>query len=271
MVVVNGCDTVAPQQSGVILTVDDLAQEIRLVDGNNSLGSGALAEALMPRIRSALTAVPVAGEAVAWRVLGEPDLPVHFARTEQDADHLINNLLTYRRGCTKAWKEPLYTAAVKRSAGSPELPLERETLGRMVREAWVRWAQTQPAPKASWLVPYDELTEPDKEADRQIGEAIAKWTVIHCEACRALRNKLDLALYGEIRASPAVERGTDIARAETAWHAKKLRETAAMLAAERIQGWAKPLVSVLTDAADYLAPQPPPANAGGVVVSEVKP
>jgi hypothetical protein len=30
------------------LTVDGLAQEIRRIDGNNSLGAGALAEALMP-------------------------------------------------------------------------------------------------------------------------------------------------------------------------------------------------------------------------------
>lgn len=66
------------------------------------------------------------------------------------------------------------------------LPLDRDTLGRMVREAWVRWAMTQPSPKPSWLLPYDELAEPDKEADRQIGEAIAKWTVIHYEARAAL-------------------------------------------------------------------------------------
>lgn len=66
------------------------------------------------------------------------------------------------------------------------LPLDRETLGRMVREAWVRWALTQPAPKPSWLVPYDEMSEPDKEADRQIGEAIAKWTMLHHEARNAL-------------------------------------------------------------------------------------
>ena len=30
------------------MTIDELAQEIRRVDGNNSLGAGALAEALMP-------------------------------------------------------------------------------------------------------------------------------------------------------------------------------------------------------------------------------
>ena len=74
------------------------------------------------------------------------------------------------------------------AAGRAEaVPIERDTLGRMVREAWVRWAHTQPSPKPSWLVPYDELAESDKEADRQIGEAIAKWTVIHYEARRAGR------------------------------------------------------------------------------------
>lgn len=69
------------------------------------------------------------------------------------------------------------------------LPYDRDTLGRFVREAWVRWAKTQPAPKTSWLVDYDELSEPDKEADRQIGEAVAQWTIIGCEAITALRAK----------------------------------------------------------------------------------
>lgn len=50
---------------------------------------------------------------------------------------------------------------------------DRDYLGRAVREAWVRWALTQPNPKQSWLAPYDDLSEPDKEADRQIGEHIA--------------------------------------------------------------------------------------------------
>lgn len=70
--------------------------------------------------------------------------------------------------------------------GSRPLPADRDTLGRLVREAWVRWAQAQPAPKPSWLVPYNELSEPDKEADRQIGEAIARWTLIHDSARAAL-------------------------------------------------------------------------------------
>jgi hypothetical protein len=49
---------------------------------------------------------------------------------------------------------------------------ERDVLGRVVRSAWIRWAETQSNPKPSWLVPYDELSEPDKEADRQIAEAV---------------------------------------------------------------------------------------------------
>jgi len=48
----------------------------------------------------------------------------------------------------------------------------RDSFGRVVRGAWIAWAKTQPNPKPSWLVPYDELSEPDKEADRQIAEAV---------------------------------------------------------------------------------------------------
>ena len=62
--------------------------------------------------------------------------------------------------------------------GNRPLPFTRDELGRMVREAWVRWALTLPNPKASWLDPYHMLNEIDKEADRQIGEAIARWTLI---------------------------------------------------------------------------------------------
>ena len=50
----------------------------------------------------------------------------------------------------------------------------RDILGRVVREAWVKWALTQPNPKPSWLLSYDQITESDKEADRQIGEAVAR-------------------------------------------------------------------------------------------------
>lgn len=52
------------------------------------------------------------------------------------------------------------------------IAFDREDGGRLVREAWIRWAETQPNPKPSWLVPWEDLSEPDKEADRCIWEAI---------------------------------------------------------------------------------------------------
>ncbi len=56
---------------------------------------------------------------------------------------------------------------------------DRDWLGRLVREEWIRWATEQPSPKASWLVPYDELDESDKEADRRIGEQVATLCGVH--------------------------------------------------------------------------------------------
>jgi hypothetical protein len=70
--------------------------------------------------------------------------------------------------------------------------LDRDTLGRHVREQWVRWAQSQPNPKPSWLVPYDELSEADKEADRQIGEHIYLLTKLHCEVAVAMESERTL-------------------------------------------------------------------------------
>jgi hypothetical protein len=70
--------------------------------------------------------------------------------------------------------------------GARELPYPRDQLGWFVREAWIRWAKTQPNPKSSWLLPYEELSEPDREADRQIGEAVARWTLIGDAAHTAL-------------------------------------------------------------------------------------
>lgn len=49
----------------------------------------------------------------------------------------------------------------------------REALGRLVREAWVAWAREQPGPKPSWLVPWEDLDEGQREVDMRIGEAVA--------------------------------------------------------------------------------------------------
>lgn len=52
---------------------------------------------------------------------------------------------------------------------------DRETLGIVVRAAWVEWAAEQPAPKPSWICSWQELSESDKEADRRIGEAVVRY------------------------------------------------------------------------------------------------
>lgn len=48
----------------------------------------------------------------------------------------------------------------------------RDELGARVREVWIKWASTQAIPKPSWFIEYDKLSEPDKEADRLIGEVL---------------------------------------------------------------------------------------------------
>jgi len=50
--------------------------------------------------------------------------------------------------------------------------IDRDRLGEFVRMAWIEWAHEQPDPKPSWLVPYQDLSEADKEADRRIGEFV---------------------------------------------------------------------------------------------------
>jgi hypothetical protein len=50
--------------------------------------------------------------------------------------------------------------------------LAREELGRVVRHEWLRWAREQPDPKPSWLLPWEELTEAEREVDRRIGTAL---------------------------------------------------------------------------------------------------
>jgi len=55
---------------------------------------------------------------------------------------------------------------------APRSP-NREELGKLVRAVWIGWAKEQPNPKPSWLKPWEELSEPDREVDRRIGETLA--------------------------------------------------------------------------------------------------
>lgn len=58
-----------------------------------------------------------------------------------------------------------------------EVRPDRDALGRLVRRAWVEWAREQPNVRPSWLVPWEELAEADREADRRIGEVIYAYVV----------------------------------------------------------------------------------------------
>lgn len=61
------------------------------------------------------------------------------------------------------------------AAGREEQPVAtdlREFLGQIVRMVWIEWAKEQPHPKSSWLAPWTELSEPDREVDRRIGERL---------------------------------------------------------------------------------------------------
>jgi hypothetical protein len=49
----------------------------------------------------------------------------------------------------------------------------RESLGALVREVWIEWAQEQPEPKPSWLTPWGELDEGQREVDMRIGATVA--------------------------------------------------------------------------------------------------
>jgi chromosome segregation ATPase len=90
--------------------------------------------------------------------------------------------------------------------GSRPVAYHRDTLGRYVREAWIRWARIQPNPKPSWLVEYDDLPEPDKEADRQIGECIARWTLIGDAARAALQQTAPASSPWDVGDKPITSR-----------------------------------------------------------------
>jgi len=49
---------------------------------------------------------------------------------------------------------------------------DREALGKEVRAVWIGWAKEQPLVKPSWLAPWEELSESDREVDRRIGERL---------------------------------------------------------------------------------------------------
>lgn len=106
------------QPSGVrVLDVDDLAQEIRRVDGENSLGAGALAEALMPFL-SALDLSAIGAEG--WIENG-PDLGA--STPEPGLRHIIYHY--YRPHFSLVEAKRLTDAYCKMLAAAPSPPEPR--------------------------------------------------------------------------------------------------------------------------------------------------
>jgi hypothetical protein len=65
----------------------------------------------------------------------------------------------------------------------------RGTLGRLVRSTWVAYCMEIGDTKPSHLAPWEELPEPDREADRRIGESVYQFamTNIAAEELRHIR------------------------------------------------------------------------------------
>jgi hypothetical protein len=76
------------------------------------------------------------------------------------------------------------------SKGEPMTDM-REPFGRRLREIWVKWASEQPDPKPSWLLPWDELDEGQREVDMRMGAALWHWGFDACmNAMEASLNEL---------------------------------------------------------------------------------
>jgi len=61
---------------------------------------------------------------------------------------------------------------------------EAEQLGKVVRDAWVKWAKTRPEAKPSWLVEWEALpsSDPQREVDILIGQAVSNFLLEKLDA-----------------------------------------------------------------------------------------
>lgn len=116
----------------------------------------------------------------------------------------------------------------------PLAALTRDDLGRVVREAWVAWAKTDPRSvyKPHWLLGYDALDGADREADRCIGEAVERGASV---VIAALHNELikasDAVIKEQKRAEAAeAERDTLAQRFENEVRHSAQRHNAAVAA-----------------------------------------
>ena len=108
----------------------------------------------------------------------------------------------------------------------------RDHLGRIVREEWIKWAREQPSPKPSWLVPWEGLSEPDKEVDRRIGARLYSIGVLSCDDADARAVRHRKAIRARFRALRADVRKAKDARYKSDCRYLKERERAVQLEVE---------------------------------------
>lgn len=118
-----------------------------------------------PRTASAREVVEAFG---AWKV-ARAAAPMTEERAREVADRFFEQHGDDEAGDANRHLANLLLSAAR--GGDVRHP-DRERLGRIVREVWIAWAKEQPNPKASWLVPWEGLSEPDKEVDRRIGDRL---------------------------------------------------------------------------------------------------
>lgn len=91
------------------------------------------------------------------------------------------------------------------TTGATEAQIDREWLGRLVRDAWVAYCHETGDTKPSHVAGWDSLSAWDKEADRRIGEAIARAVLpaARIAACHRVAAALQAILdYDRARNSP---------------------------------------------------------------------
>lgn len=88
-------------------------------------------------------------------------------------------------------QDPDWINEVLRKSDETMVPASREAGGKLVRRIWIEWAKEQPDHASSWLVPWEKLSEPDREVDRRVFEGVARNVLngVYAE-CLAMRKEL---------------------------------------------------------------------------------
>lgn len=106
------------------------------------------------------------------RIIGMTEAPT--VHVQKDDGQIVSWVLgiTRKKTAVSSSDAPNQTAGedVAPKPGDPAEP--REGVGRFVRHVWVEWARDQLDPKPSWLLPWEELDDGQREVDMRIGAAL---------------------------------------------------------------------------------------------------